>query len=514
MLARVLSGAVLGVDAYLVRVEADVVRGIPSFSTVGLPQGAVREGKERVLAAIRNSGFELPPRRITINLAPADVRKEGSAFDLPIALGILIGTGQLSAPHIGRFLFLGELGLSGALRPIRGALAIALTVRDRRLSGMILPEQNGAEAAAVAGISVHGARTLREVVGFLEGNEELAGAQWEGGGAPELLPPGETLDLDDVQGQEHAKRALEIAAAGAHNLLMLGPPGSGKTMLARRMPGILPAPSAEEVLETSRIHSVAGLLSSGHTLVRVRPFRAPHHTISDAGLIGGGSNPRPGEVSLAHNGVLFLDELPEFRRNVLESLRQPLESQEVTIARASFSLTYPARFMLVGAMNPCPCGYHGDNHHSCTCSPLLIQRYLARLSGPLLDRIDLHIEVPAVREAGLGNTRAGEASTRVRGRVEQARERQRRRFAGSPAPANAYMSIGQLRRHCALAASDRQLLARAGDRLGLSGRAYHRVLKVARTIADLEGEREISTEHLAEAIQYRALDRGARSLMV
>ena len=508
MLARALSGAVLGIDAYLVTVEADVASGLPSFSTVGLPQGAVKEGKDRVVAAIQNSGYMVPPKRITVNLAPADIAKSGSAFDLPIAVGILAGTGQVAAEGaLQKFALMGELGLDGELRPIRGALSIAVAARDAGLSGVIVPEENVAEAGVVDGVEVRGARTLAEVLRFLDGAGSLPLAEVD---RDALFRASSLYDSDyaEVKGQDHAKRALEIAAAGAHNILCVGPPGSGKTMLARRLPTILPPLTLEEALETTKIHSVAGLLTPGQSLVAFRPFRSPHHTISDAGLIGGGSSPRPGEVSLAHHGVLFMDELPEFRRNVLEVLRQPLEDSEVTISRAAVSLTYPSRFMLAAAMNPCPCGYYGDGQRACSCSPQAVQRYLGKVSGPLLDRIDLHVEVPAVQYRDLSDTRPGESSAAIRERVSRAREVQRERFSGRPdIHANAHMAAREIREFCRVGEGGDALLRTAITRLGLSARAYHRILKIARTISDLEGAAEIGTAHVSEAIQYRSLDR-------
>jgi magnesium chelatase family protein len=506
MLARIRSAAVLGIDAYPVDVEVDITNGLPSFSTVGLPQGAVKEGRERVGAALVNAGFSFPLRRITVNLAPADIRKNGSAFDLPIALGILVASGQLPEDRLRNQMVLGEVGLEGDLRPVRGALSMALAARAAHQTGVLLPHANVPEASVVEGVDVCGAHTLLEACAHLSG---------------QLIPPAradmatlmavsssDQADFSDVRSQAAAKRALEVAAAGSHNILLIGAPGAGKTMLARRIPSILPSMSLEEALETTKIHSVAGTLPSGQSLLTVRPFRAPHHTISDAGLIGGGSSPRPGEVSLAHGGVLFLDELPEFRRNVLEVLRQPLEDGVVTLSRAAMSLTYPARFMLAAAMNPCPCGYSGDPTHSCNCGPLAIERYRSRISGPLLDRIDIHLEVPAVAYGDIVGEQSGETSAVIRARVEHARAVQRDRFRDQPGVhANAHMSTRDLRRHCRLSQAVEAMLRQAVGRLGLSARAYHRVLKIARTIADLAGAAELGTAHVSEAIQYRSLDR-------
>jgi magnesium chelatase family protein len=505
MLATVQSSALRGVDGLAVEVEVDLAGGLPRLNVVGLPEGAVKEGIARVRAAVRNGGYVFPHRRVVINLAPADLRKEGSAFDLPIAIGILAASGQLPRDALAGYAVLGELSLDGAVKPVRGALPIAAGARARGLRGILLPVANAREAAVVQELDVVAVQSLGEAVEFLRGDMPIAPTRVDlqavftrdGGG---------DADFADVRGQDAVKRAIEVAAAGGHNVVMVGPPGAGKTMLAQRLPSILPPLTLAEAVEATRVYSVLGLMR-GRSLIVTRPFRAPHHTISDAGMIGGGSIPRPGEVSLAHCGVLFLDELPEFRKNVLEVLRQPLEERRITIGRASGSVSFPADIMLVAAMNPCPCGYLGDAQHRCTCTAQQIQRYRSRVSGPLLDRIDLHVEVRPVPYGELAGATPGEGSTAIRDRVNAARRVQLARLAGRRLFSNAQMGTADVRRLAAVEDDAAHLLERAMNSLALSARAYTRILKVARTIADLAGAEAIAAAHVAEAVQYRTLDR-------
>ncbi len=502
MLAKVTSCALQGLDGLVVQVEVDTSRGMPGLTVVGLPDAAVKESRERVRAAIQNSGLMFPGKRITVNLAPADIRKEGPAYDLPIAVAVLVASEQVWPQAVEDTLIIGELSLDGSVRHVDGVLPIASLARDEGISTIVVPADDAREASLISDLNVIPCENVAQLAAHLQGLREISpySADSDPMAAP---PPPYTTDFAEIKGQEHVKRALEVAAAGSHNVLMSGPPGAGKTLLARSMPSIMPETTIDEALEVTKIYSILGMLPPQTPLLRHRPFRAPHHTISHAGLVGGGSWPQPGEISLAHRGVLFLDELPEFNRRTLEVLRQPMEDHEVVISRATGTLSFPANFTLIAAMNPCPCGFYGDPVRECTCSTTQVTRYQKRISGPLLDRIDIHVEVPRVDYDKLTDNRLGEPSEAIRQRVERARERQRQRFEGTPLTCNADMGPGEVRRLCQLDDAGRSLVRAAMHQLQMSARAFHRILKLSRTIADLAGSQEIETAHLAEAIQYR-----------